>query len=95
MKKIVFNIDRRTNLGHFMRLIAPFFSAQENAYKTWLKMAAANPAIVNRGYLVWNSPNKAGLVTDQEGNEVPAGQTSGNDIIWIGLPKGVTKSSIQ
>jgi len=91
MKGVLFNIERKSNLAAAMKYINPFFSAQENAYKTWLKMAAANPAIVNRGYLVWNSPNKAGLVTDQEGNEVPAGQTSGNDIIWIGLPKGVTK----
>ena len=91
MKNVLFNIERKSNLAAAMKYISPFFSAQENAYKTWFKMAVANPAIVNRGYLVWNSPNKAGLVTDQEGKEVPAGQTSGNDIIWIGLPKGVTK----
>lgn len=91
MKSILFNIERRTNLATAFKYISPFFSAQENSYKTWLKLAAANPAIVNRGYLVWNSPNQAGLVTDQEGNEVPAGQTTGNDIIWVGLPKGVTK----
>ena len=91
MKNVLFNIERKSNLAAAMKYISPFFSAQENAYKTWFKMAVANPAIINRGYLVWNSPNKAGLVTDQEGKEVPAGQTSGNDIIWIGLPKGVTK----
>ena len=91
MKGILFNIERRTNLATAFKYISPFFSAQENSYKTWLKLAAANPAIVNRGYLVWNSPNQAGLVTDQEGNEVPAGQTTGNDIIWVGLPKGITK----
>jgi hypothetical protein len=91
MKGILFNIERRSNLATAFKYISPFFSAQENSYKTWLKLAAANPAIVNRGYLVWNSPNQAGLVTDQEGNEVPAGQTTGNDIIWVGLPKGITK----
>ena len=91
MKGILFNIERKTNLAAAFKYISPFFSAQENAYKTWLKLAAANPAIVNRGYLVWNAPNQAGLVTDYEGNEVPAGQTSGNDIIWVGLPKGLTK----
>jgi hypothetical protein len=89
MKGILFNIERRSNLATAFKYISPFFSAQENAYKTWLKLAAANPAIVNRGYLVWNSPNQAGLVTDQEGNEVPAGQTSGNDVIWVGVPKGL------
>ena len=91
MKGILFNIERRTNLATAFKYISPFFSAQENSYKTWLKLAAANPAIVNRGYLVWNSPNQAGLVTDQEGNQVPAGQTTGNDIIWVGLPKGIQK----
>jgi len=90
MKGVLFNIERKSNLAAAMKYISPFFSAQENAYKTWLKMAVANPQIINRGYLVWNSPNKAGLVTDQDGKEVPAGQTSGNDVIWVGLPKGIT-----
>ena len=91
MKGVLFNIERRTNLATAFKYISPFFSAQENAYKTWLKLAAANPAVVNRGYLVWNSPNQAGLVTDIDGKEVPPGQTSGSDIIWVGLPKGITK----
>lgn len=93
MKGILFNIERRSNLATAFKFISPFFSAQENSYKTWLKLARNDPAIVNRGYLVWNSPNQAGLVTDQEGNPVPAGQTTGNDIIWVGLPKGSHKDS--
>jgi hypothetical protein len=87
MKGILFNIERRTNLATAMKFISPFFSAQENAYKTWLKLAAANPAIVNRGYNVWQAPNRSSLVTDQNGNVVPEGKTSGNDVIWISLPK--------
>jgi hypothetical protein len=74
-----------------MKYINPFFSAQENAYKTWMKLAVANPSIVNKGYLVWQAPNREGLVTDQDGNPVPVGKTSGNDVIWVGLPKGITK----
>ena len=88
MKGILFNIERRSNLAGAMKFISPFFSAQENAYKTWLKMSVANPAILNRGYMVWQSPNRAGLVTDQDGNPVPEGQTSGSDVIWISVPKG-------
>lgn len=91
MKNVLFNIERRSNLSAAMKYISPFFSAQENAYKTWAKMAVANPAIVNRGYLVWNAPNKAGLVTDVNGKPVPSGQTTGNDVIWVSLPKGITK----
>lgn len=91
MKGILFNIERRSNLAAAMKYISPFFSAQENSYKTWLKLVAANPAIVNRAYNIWQSPNRAGLVTDYEGNPIPVGQTSGNDIIWISAPKGLTK----
>ena len=87
MKGILFNIERRTNLAAAMKFISPFFSAQENAYKTWLNLVAANPAIVNRGYNVWQAPNRSSLVTDQDGNVVPEGKTSGNDVIWISLPK--------
>ena len=90
MKGVLFNIERKTNLAMAMKYINPFFSAQENSYKTWMKFAVANPAIVNRGYQVWQAPNRAGLVTDQDGNEVPVGKTSGNDIMWFSLPKGLT-----
>ena len=57
-----------------------------------MKFAVANPAIVNRGYMVWQAPNEAGLVTDQDGNIVPPGQTSGSDVMWFSLPKGLTKA---
>jgi hypothetical protein len=90
MKGILFNIERKSNLAMLFKYLSPFFSAQENAVKTWMKLAAANPAIVNRGYQVWQAPNRAGLVTDFEGNEIPPGQTTGNDIIWVSLPKGIT-----
>lgn len=89
MKSVLFNIERRSNLAAAMKFISPFFSAQENAYKTWLKMSVANPAIVNRGYMVWQAPNRAGLVTDQDGNPVPVGQTSGSDVMWLSVPKGM------
>ena len=92
MKKVLFNIERKSNLAMVMKYINPFFSAQENSYKTWMKFAVANPAIVNRGYMVWQAPNREGLVTDQEGNIVPPGQTSGNDVMWFSLPKGIRQA---
>ena len=91
MKQILFNIERRSNLAAAMKYISPFFSAQENSYKTWLKLAVANPAIINRAYNIWQSPNRAGLVTDYEGNPIEPGKTSGNDIMWLSLPKGMTR----
>jgi hypothetical protein len=87
MKKIVFNIDRRTNLGHFMRLIAPFFSAQENAYRTWLRLVKEKPYLINRANIIWNAPNRSGLVTDEEGNPVNPDQLTRDGVIWIEVPE--------
>lgn len=86
MKKIVFNIDRRTNLGHFMRLIAPFFSAQENAYKTWLRLVKEKPYLINRANIIWNAPNRSGLVTDEEGNPVDPDKLTRDGVIWLEVP---------
>ena len=91
MKGVLFNIERKTNFATLMKYINPFFSAQENSYKTWMKFAVSNPAIINRGYLLWQSPNKAGLVTDQDGNPVPEGQTSGSDMMYFSVPEGITR----
>ena len=91
MKSVIFNIERKTNFATLMKYINPFFSAQENSYKTWMKLAVSNPAIINRGYLLWQAPNKAGWVTDQDGNVVPEGETSGSDIMYFSVPEGVTR----
>ena len=89
MKKIVFNIDRRTNLGHFMRLIAPFFSAQENAYKTWLRLVKEKPYLINRANVIWNAPNRSGLVTDEEGNPVSPDKLTRDGVIWLEVPQSL------
>jgi hypothetical protein len=86
VKKILFNIERRTNLATHLKFVSPFFSAQENAVKTWLRLGFENPVIINRANIIWNSPNRSGLVTDQEGNPVPAGKSTPNDIVWLEMP---------
>jgi hypothetical protein len=91
VKEILYNIERRTNLAAALKYISPFWSAQENAYKTWSKLAVAHPGLINRGNLIWNAPNREGLVTDENGKVVPEGQTTGNDVIWVSIPKGVKK----
>ena len=91
VKDVLYNIERRTNLAAALKYISPFFSAQENAYKVWSKLAVSHPGLVNRGNQIWNAPNREGLVTDENGNVVPEGQTTGNDVIWVQIPKGLTK----
>jgi hypothetical protein len=86
VKSILFNIERRTNLATALKFISPFFSAQENAVKTWTKMGINNPAIINRGAIIWNAPNRAGMVTDKDGNIVPVGKSTPQDTIWLEMP---------
>ena len=86
VKKILFNIERRTNLATALKYVSPFFSAQENAIKTWLRIGAENPVVVNRANMIWNAPNRSGLVTDQNGKPVAPGKTGTGDTIWLEMP---------
>ena len=95
VKATLYNVERRTNAAHMLRFVSPFFSAQENAVKTWFKIAADNPAILNRFNIVWNAPNRAGLITDENGNEVGPDQPfSANDTMWLPVPKALKKLPI-
>jgi hypothetical protein len=91
VKGILYNVERRTNAAHMLRFISPFFSAQENAVKTWLKIVSDNPVILNRAALAWTAPNRLGLITDPDtGEQVPPGQVlSSNDTMWFQVPGGL------
>lgn len=95
VKETLYNVERRTNAAHFLRFISPFFSAQENAVKTWLKIATDKPVILSRANIIWNAPNRAGMITDEKGNPVPTDQVlSPNDTMWFPIPKALKKLPI-
>ena len=91
LKNTLFTIDRKTNLSHYMRLISPFFSAFENTTKTWARIAYEKPQTINRANLIFTSPNRAGIATDENGNPVPPEEASMNDYIWIEVPESLKK----
>jgi hypothetical protein len=88
VRKTLFTIDRKSNLASIglVRLSMPFFPAVENSVKTWAKLAANKPQIINRANLIWTSPNRAGFATDQEGNPVATEDATMDDYMWIQLP---------
>ena len=93
VKGILYNVERRSNAAHMLRFVSPFFSAQENAIKTWFKIGMDNPAILNRANIVWNAPNRAGLITNDETGE-PVGPNdilSSSDTMWLPIPKALKK----
>jgi hypothetical protein len=87
VKAVLYNVERRSNAAHMLRFISPFFSAQENAVKTWFKIAADKPQMLNRANVVWNAPERSGLITDENGDPVAPGQAlSTNDTMWLPIP---------
>ena len=91
LKKILYRMDRKSNLGYLMRLVSPFFSAQENAYKTWFRIGTQKAYIFNRANLLWNAPNRAGLVTDNDGNPIDPDKMTYDGTIWLEVPKPLQK----
>ena len=87
VKATLYNVERRTNAAHTLRFIMPFFSAQENAIKTWLKIVGDKPQIAYRAAVLWNAPNRMGLVTDENGEPVPPMQSyNPDDTMWLQVP---------
>ncbi len=91
LKNTLFTIDRKSNLSHYMRLISPFFSAFENTTKTWARIAYEKPQTINRANLIFTSPNRAGIATDENGNPVPPEEATMDDYIWIEVPESLKK----
>lgn len=95
VKDILYNVERRTNAAHMLRFVSPFFSAQENAIKTWLKIASDKPVVISRAATIWNSPNRSGLVTNSNGEPVSDGSVfDGGETIWLPVPGGLKKIPI-
>jgi hypothetical protein len=92
-RKILFTIQRKSNVGGLtmIRMMSPFFAAQENSYKTWARLIGRNPAILNRAQLLWTSPQRANLVTDNEGNPIEPNELTYEGTIWVNLPEGMKK----
>lgn len=90
-KRILFTIDRRSNLSSLFKFVSPFFSAFENSIKTWSKLAIDKPQLINRGNLIFTAPNRAGIATDANGNPVPPENATFDDYIWIEVPEGMKK----
>jgi hypothetical protein len=92
VKAVLYNVERRSNAAHMLRFVSPFFSAQENAVKTWFRIGMDKPQMLNRANVVWNAPERSGLITDENGDPIAPGQAlSSNDTMWLPIPKFMKK----
>ena len=61
-----YTIQRYSGTTALMSYISPFFAAYSNTMRVWGRLAWENPNIVGRANLVWNAPERAGLVQRDE-----------------------------
>jgi hypothetical protein len=67
---LLYDLAERSELAEIGRFFAPFFAATQEVAVTWIKQANRNPVFVNRMRQAYNAPERAGLVTDENGNIV-------------------------
>lgn len=71
-KKVLYDLAEKSQFAHVLRFWSPFYMAFQEVGTRWAGLAYENPAFVARMRLAWNSPEKAGLVTDENGNHIDA-----------------------
>ena len=69
-KKLLYDLAEESELSHMLRFVSPFYSAWQEVLTRWTGVTVENPAFVARMQEVWRSPERAGLVTDEDGNRV-------------------------
>lgn len=69
-RKLVFDIAHRSDVGHALRFISPFFSATTEAWQRWARIIADKPQTVGYAGLFFNVPASLGWMQDRDGNPI-------------------------
>jgi hypothetical protein len=67
-KSLLYDLSEQSEMGHLLRYVSPFYSAWQEVLTRWTGIASENPAFVARMQQVWRSPERAGIVSDEQGN---------------------------
>jgi hypothetical protein len=88
---IMYDLSVKSTAAHQMRFIFPFFNAQQEILRHWFNIALDHPAIVQRANLLWNSPEKAGIVYDSQTGEISTPDTPiENRVLRFQIPHGIS-----
>ncbi len=94
MKSIMFDVSQKSDLGHFVRFIMPFYSAWQDAITKYGRMLMRDPSRL--GYLAqaWTAPNDASFmeVTDSDGKIVSAEDSKLSDDEGVVIPQSWAKA---
>jgi hypothetical protein len=72
-KKTLYSLAEQSDLAAMLKFISPFYSAWQETMTTWAGIAIDNPTYIARLTQVWQAPEAAGLITDEDGNTVGPG----------------------
>jgi hypothetical protein len=100
-EKLLYDLAESSRFGEMLGFLSPFYNAWQEVITRWTGLAIENPVFAARARLIWRAPEKMGLVTDENGNEIASGEVysdneadpnyRGKDrILHIPLPDWVT-----
>ncbi|WP_162794108.1 hypothetical protein [Streptomyces paludis] len=69
-RKLVFDIAHRSDAGHMLRFVSPFFSATTEAWQRWSRIIADRPQVVGYANTFFHAPIAAGWMQDNDGNKL-------------------------
>jgi hypothetical protein len=89
LRSTLYSVVRRNNFAQAVRFLSPFYLAWENSIKTWGRLVGEKPQIVTWAARAYNAPNKAGMVIDEDGNQVTSATApGGGENVVFNIPKG-------
>jgi hypothetical protein len=81
----------KSTAAHQLRFLFPFFNAQQEIIRHWFNIALDHPAIIQRGNMLWNAPDKAGLVYDSQTGEPADANTPVEDrVVRFQIPHSLS-----
>lgn len=69
-RKLVFDIAHRSDAGHMLRFMSPFFAATTEAWQRWARIIADRPQTVGYASMFFNAPISWGWAQDRDGNKI-------------------------
>jgi len=69
-RRLVFDIAHRSDAGHMLRFVSPFFAATTEAWQRWARIIADRPQVVGYAGIIYNAPAAAGIMQDRDGNKI-------------------------
>lgn len=65
---LLYDLAEKSQFAHMVRFLSPFYMPFQEVGTRWAGLAWDRPASIARMRLAWNAPEKAGLVSDENGN---------------------------